>query len=377
MWANNKIVSDTLNKIGETNGVTADSIAIRNSIPDPAGLEVGQVLMVTKAAFEEHEKNTVGENEIKRRKRLVSAAKDLAYERLFGKKHYIKYVNAVYSADNSGDKKPKNKICHTDIDLSVATSLGPVERPFASFEETESKYKLSKVSKEENDGWWEPKDCEPRDTVAIVIPFRNRWEHLQAYLARMHPMLRKQRIRYKIFIVDQVDEKRFNRAKLLNVGAVLASKSVDIGKISKGRDSRFCFIFHDVDLLPQSEQTLYSCPDKDESPRHLSVYVDTHKRCIYKEIFGGVSVMHVDHFAAVNGYANVYWGWGGEDDDMSARIRCGIQKKIARPLPCSGPCKFNRDCMSAMETIMDYSEMNEDTGDEFDNGGPDVSLVMG
>ena len=100
---------DTLNKIGETNGVTADSIAIRNSIPDPAGLEVGQVLMVTKAAFEEHEKNTVGENELRRRKRLVAAAKDLAYERLFGKKRYTEYVDAVYSADNSGDKKPKKK----------------------------------------------------------------------------------------------------------------------------------------------------------------------------------------------------------------------------------------------------------------------------
>ena len=112
---------------------------------------------------------------------------------------------------------------------------------------------------------------------AVLVHEHGAVEHLQAYLARMHPMLRKQRIRYKIFIVDQVDEKRFNRAKLLNVGAVLASKSVDIGKISKGRDTRFCFIFHDVDLLPQSEQTLYSCPHKDESPRHLSVYVDTHK----------------------------------------------------------------------------------------------------
>ena len=76
-------------------------------------------------------------------------------------------------------------------------------------------------------------------------------------------MLRKQRIRYKIFIVDQVDEKRFSLGQSFRVGLVLASKSVDIGKISKGRDTRFCFIFHDVDLLPQSEQTLYSCPHKD------------------------------------------------------------------------------------------------------------------
>ena len=89
---------------------------------------------------------------------------------------------------------------------------------------------------------------------------------------------------------------------------MLASKDIAIDKITTGPDRRFCFIFHDVDLLPQSEQTLYSCPHKDESPRHLSVYVDTHKRCIYKEIFGGVSVMHVDHFASVNGYCKCLLG---------------------------------------------------------------------
>ena len=61
--------------------------------------------------------------------------------------------------------------------------------------------------KEQNKGWWEPNDCEPRDTVGIIIPYRNREEHLQAYVSRMHPVLRKQKLRYKIFIIDQVDEK--------------------------------------------------------------------------------------------------------------------------------------------------------------------------
>lgn len=32
-----------------------------------------------------------------------------------------------------------------------------------------------------------------------------------------------------------------------------------------------CFIFHDVDLIPEDDRTLYSCPI---SPRHLSVAVD-------------------------------------------------------------------------------------------------------
>ena len=32
-----------------------------------------------------------------------------------------------------------------------------------------------------------------------------------------------------------------------------------------------CFIFHDVDLLPENDRNLYTCP---EQPRHMSVAVD-------------------------------------------------------------------------------------------------------
>ena len=32
-----------------------------------------------------------------------------------------------------------------------------------------------------------------------------------------------------------------------------------------------CFIFHDVDLLPEDDRNLYSCPVQ---PRHMSVAID-------------------------------------------------------------------------------------------------------
>ena len=31
--------------------------------------------------------------------------------------------------------------------------------------------------------------------------------------------------------------------------------------------------------------------------------------------------MRKEQFAKVNGFSNSFWGWGGEDDDMSNRIR--------------------------------------------------------
>ena len=48
-------------------------------------------------------------------------------------------------------------------------------------------------------------------------------------------------------------------------------------------------------------------------------------RLPYDDIFGGVSAMTVDQFRQVNGFSNMFWGWGGEDDDMSNRLR---QKKL-------------------------------------------------
>ena len=53
----------------------------------------------------------------------------------------------------------------------------------------------------------------------------------------------------------------FNRAMLMNVGFVEALKLYNYD----------CFIFHDVDLLPENDQNLYTCL---EQPRHMSVAVD-------------------------------------------------------------------------------------------------------
>ena len=39
-------------------------------------------------------------------------------------------------------------------------------------------------------------------------------------------------------------------------------------------DQYDCFIFHDVDLIPEDDRNEYSCPT---SPRHMSVAVDKFK----------------------------------------------------------------------------------------------------
>ena len=48
-------------------------------------------------------------------------------------------------------------------------------------------------------------------------------------------------------------------------------------------------------------------------------YFTAAHRLPYSYLVGGVFSISKDHFIRVNGYSNLYWGWGGEDDDMAHR----------------------------------------------------------
>ncbi|XP_047498731.1 beta-1,4-N-acetylgalactosaminyltransferase bre-4-like [Penaeus chinensis] len=129
------------------------------------------------------------------------------------------------------------------------------------------------------------------------------------FIYHIHPILQRQQIDYAIYVVEQAGSGKFNRAMLMNVGALEALKQYPYD----------CFIFHDVDLLPEDDRNLYTCP---EQPRHMSIAIDSMGyKLPYNDIFGGVSAMTADQFRTVNGFSNKFWGWGGEDDDMSNRIK--------------------------------------------------------
>ena len=40
----------------------------------------------------------------------------------------------------------------------------------------------------------------------------------------------------------------------------------------------------------------------------------------YKRYFGGVSSIKPEHYIGMNGFSNIYFGWGGEDDDFRHRF---------------------------------------------------------
>ncbi|KFW12360.1 Beta-1,4-galactosyltransferase 4, partial [Eurypyga helias] len=167
-------------------------------------------------------------------------------------------------------------------------------------------------------GRYRPTECSALQHVAILIPYRNREKHLLYLLEHLHPFLQRQQLDYGIYVIHQAGSTKFNRAKLLNVGYLEALKEANWD----------CFIFHDVDLVPENDFNIYMC---DRQPKHLVVGRNsTGYRLRYQGYFGGVTALTRDQFSKVNGFSNNYWGWGGEDDDL--RIRVEMQKmKVVRP----------------------------------------------
>ncbi len=84
----------------------------------------------------------------------------------------------------------------------------------------------------------------------------------------MHPFLTRQRINYGIYIVEQSNEDLFNRALLMNIGFIESIRD----------ETNFnydCFIFHDVDFIPEDLRNLYTCDS--EVPLHFAVAVEQYR----------------------------------------------------------------------------------------------------
>ena len=149
--------------------------------------------------------------------------------------------------------------------------------------------------------------------LGIIVPYRERESHLKKFLDGIKTYFKTQSLKYEVIVVEQLDDKPFNRGKLLNIGYI---KAKELG----------CeyIVFHDVDMIPIEVDYSYS-----ELPMHLAtnfeLEYDKSKNLIFDDYFGGVTMFTSDIFEKINGYSNLYWGWGFEDDDLLFRVS---EKKI-------------------------------------------------
>lgn len=144
--------------------------------------------------------------------------------------------------------------------------------------------------------------------MGLVIPYRNREEHLKKFIPHISTFLQN-KINYQIILVEQADELPFNRAKLLNIGFELLKDECDY------------YCFHDIDMLPASDECDYSFIN---GVCKLSYYVSQFSFIPRPDDeLGGVTLIDKESFIKVNGYCNLYYGWGVEDNDFA--LRCKIK----------------------------------------------------
>lgn len=157
--------------------------------------------------------------------------------------------------------------------------------------------------------------------IGVIVPYRNREEHLERFIPHLLDHLKKQGLSSRIVIVEQQDNLAFNRAALLNIGAQLCYDDCDF------------FCFHDVDLLPKDvDYTPGSQPLSLVSSRTNEF--TSHREFMAPHFFGGVTILSKEHFYLVNGFSNRFWGWGFEDDNFLFRcLLAGLQPCRLRDSP--------------------------------------------
>lgn len=114
--------------------------------------------------------------------------------------------------------------------------------------------------------------------MTIINPYRDRPNHLDQFIPHMRSHLHA-----RIVIVEQVDNKPFNRGKLLNIGAL------------EFPDTHY--VFHDIDMLPM---------DVDYSP-NPGVTQLAGSKIQLRDYLGGVTMFDHDTFKHVGGYHNDYF----------------------------------------------------------------------
>lgn len=159
--------------------------------------------------------------------------------------------------------------------------------------------------------------------VALIVPIRDaanalsqgvgRWKNADELVEHMCTFLPKANAPLfdVIFIEQSNDGNPFNKGVLFNAGYKLT--------VTKGYSH---MVLHDVDQIPENTKNSYGHPG--ETAVHLLTatsqwdYTPMHK----DTVGGALSLSHAV-YAAVGGYSNLFWGWGGEDNNMYTRLNSG------------------------------------------------------
>ena len=164
-----------------------------------------------------------------------------------------------------------------------------------------------------------------------MVPYRattqpERAAHLRRFLTDVHDQVPGS----FVMIAEQCDDHRkFNRGALFNAAVRELPRSFQgAGSIT----SSDVLCLHDVDMIPEKSLfDKYTTPLPPQTVRHIGV-VDRYST-LGSAYLGGILMIRVADYIAVNGHSNGFWGWGGEDDEFYKRLKAKhftIERVIGR-----------------------------------------------
>lgn len=139
--------------------------------------------------------------------------------------------------------------------------------------------------------------------TAVIVPYRARYDNHNEFIPYMIKFLNDDGLDYHIFIIEQGNNNPFNRGALLNIGVYLLSEEYNY------------FVLHDMGYVP------ISCDYSNMNDQfHLGSKIDKFDfRSGFFGYYGGITKTCKKVFEEINGFSNLYQGWGAEDDDLRNR----------------------------------------------------------
>jgi hypothetical protein len=140
--------------------------------------------------------------------------------------------------------------------------------------------------------------------IIFIVPYRDRPQQLHFFKEQMSKVLSNiPKTDYKIYILHQHDDRKFNRGAMKNIGYLV------VKELYPNDYKNITLVFNDVDTMPYTKNFL----KYDTVPGVVKHFYG------YKFALGGIVSITAGDFEKTAGFPN-FWAWGYEDNTLKLRV---------------------------------------------------------
>lgn len=140
--------------------------------------------------------------------------------------------------------------------------------------------------------------------IVFIVPYRDREQQLHFFKEQMSKVLSNiPKTDYKIYILHQQDDRKFNRGAMKNIGYIV------VKELYPNDYKNITLVFNDVDTMPYTKNFL----KYDTVPGVVKHFYG------HKFALGGIVSITAGDFEKTTGFPN-FWAWGYEDNTLKLRV---------------------------------------------------------